>query len=65
MFDVLGHDFMTKFAKKRHNFFTAQQAASKVFDKVKSVSLWSANIRKLAKDHKGYDSAASALLYYE
>jgi hypothetical protein len=25
---------------------------------VKSVALWSANIRKLAKDHKGYGSAA-------
>jgi hypothetical protein len=26
---------------------------------VKSVALWSVNIRKLAKDHKGYGSAAS------
>ena len=33
-------------------------AVSKVFDRVKSVALWSANIRKLAKDHKGYGSAA-------
>jgi len=33
---------------------------SKVFDMVKSVALWSANIRKLAKDHKGYGSAASS-----
>ena len=31
---------------------------SKVFDRVKSVALWSANIRKLTKDHKGYGSAA-------
>jgi hypothetical protein len=31
----------------------------KVFDRVKSVALWSANIRKLAKDHKGYGSAAT------
>ena len=29
------------------------------FDRVKSVALWSANIRKLAKDHKGYGSAAT------
>jgi len=27
---------------------------------MKSVALWSANIRKLAKDHKGYGSAASS-----
>jgi hypothetical protein len=33
-------------------------AVLKVFDGVKSVALWSANIRKLAKDHKGYGSAA-------
>jgi tRNA U34 5-methylaminomethyl-2-thiouridine-forming methyltransferase MnmC len=33
-------------------------AVSKVFDRVKSVALWSTNIRKLAKDHKGYGSAA-------
>jgi hypothetical protein len=34
-------------------------AVSKVLDRVKSVALWSANIRKLEKDHKGYGSAAS------
>ena len=34
-------------------------AVSKVFDRVKSVALWSANIRKLTKDHNGYGSAAS------
>jgi hypothetical protein len=34
-------------------------AVSKVFDRVKSVALWSANIRKLTKDNKGYGSAAS------
>jgi hypothetical protein len=28
---------------------------------VKSVALWSANIRKLAKDHKSYGSAANVL----
>jgi hypothetical protein len=35
-------------------------AVSKVFDRVKSVALWSANIRKLAKDHKDYGSAATS-----
>jgi hypothetical protein len=34
-------------------------AVSQIFDRVKSVALWSANIRKLAKNHKGYGSAAS------
>jgi hypothetical protein len=35
-------------------------AVLQIFDRVtvKSVALWSANIRKLAKDHKGYGSAA-------
>ena len=33
-------------------------AVSQIFDRVKSVALWSANIRKLTKDHKGYGSAA-------
>ena len=32
---------------------------SQIFDRVKSVALWSANIRKLAKDHKGYGSNSS------
>ena len=31
---------------------------SQIFDRVKSVALWSTNIRKLAKYHKGYGSAA-------
>jgi hypothetical protein len=34
-------------------------AVLQIFDWVKSVALWSANIRKLAKDHKSYDSAAT------
>jgi hypothetical protein len=34
-------------------------AVSQIFDRVKSVALWSANIRKLAKDHKVYGSAAT------
>ena len=34
-------------------------AVSQIFDRVKSVALWSANIRKLAKHHKSYSSAAS------
>jgi predicted Na+-dependent transporter len=53
---VLAPDFMTKICKKVAQDF--HRAVSKVFDKVKSVALWSANIRKLAKDHKGYGSAA-------
>ena len=32
-------------------------AVSHIFDRVKSVALWSANIRKLAKDHKIYGVA--------
>ena len=32
-----------------------------IFDRVKSVALWSANIRKLAKDHKGYGSTANLI----
>ena len=48
---------MTKNCKKAAQDFHC--AVSKVFDRVKFVALWSANIRKLAKDHKGYDSAAN------
>jgi hypothetical protein len=48
---------MTKICKKAAQHFLC--AVSKVFDRVKSVALWSANIRKLAKDHKGYGSAAN------
>ena len=54
---VLAPDFMTKICKKAAQHFHC--AVSKVFDRVKSVALWSANIRKLAKDHKGYGSAAT------
>ena len=53
---VLAPDFMTKIYKKAAQHFHC--AVSKVFDRVKSVALWSANIRKLAKDHNGYGSAA-------
>ena len=53
---VLAPDFMTNICKKAAQDF--HRAVSKVFDRVKSVALWSANIRKLAKDHKGYGSAA-------
>ena len=56
---VLAPDFMTKICKKAAQDF--HRAVSKVFDRVKSVALWSANIRKLAKDHKGYGSAAKFL----
>ena len=51
-----GTDFMTNICKKAAQHF--HSAVSKVFDRVKSVTLWSANIRKLAKDHKGYGSTA-------
>jgi hypothetical protein len=47
---------MTQICKKAAQDF--HRAVSKVFDRVISVALWSANIRKLAKDHKGYGSAA-------
>jgi hypothetical protein len=33
-------------------------AVSQIFDRVKSVALWSANIKKMAKDHNSYGSAA-------
>jgi hypothetical protein len=54
----LAPDLMTKICKKAAQDF--HRAVSKVFDRVKSVALWSANIRKLAKDHKVYGSAAKA-----
>jgi hypothetical protein len=42
---------MTKVCKKKVQHFHC--AVSKVFDRVKSVALWSAKIRKLAKDLYG------------
>ena len=53
---VLAPDFMTKICKKASQHF--HWTVSKVFHRVKPVALWSANIGKLAKDHKGYGSAA-------
>ena len=52
---VLAPNFMTKICKK-----VAQHFHCTVSKVVKSVALWSANIRKLAKEqvHKGYGSAA-------
>jgi len=35
------------------------RTVSHIFDRVISVALWSSKIRKLAKDHKGYGSAAT------
>ena len=55
MFDRSRTPFHDKNLQKKH----FHCAVSKVFDRVKSVALWSANIRKLAKDHKGYGSAAT------
>ena len=60
---ILAHDFMTKICKKAAQLFHC--TVSKVFDRVKSVALWAANIRKLAKDYKGYGSAASQTSEYE
>ena len=37
------------------------RALSKVFDRVKSVALWSEISEKLPKNHKGYGSAATFL----
>ena len=54
---VLAPDSMANICKKAAQHF--HSAVSKVFDRVKSVALWSANIRKLAKHHKGYGSAAN------
>ena len=53
---VLAPDFMTNICKITAQHF--HRAVSKVFDRLKSVALWSANIIKLTKDHKGYGSAA-------
>ena len=39
-------------------------AASQIFDQVKFAALWSANIRKLTKNHKGYGSTASLPMVY-
>jgi hypothetical protein len=48
---------MTKVCKKATQHFHC--AVSNIFDREKSIALWSADIRKLAKDHKDYGSAAS------
>ena len=46
---------MTKICKKAAQHFHCAVLS----DRVKSVALWSANIRKLTKDHKGYGTAAT------
>ena len=56
MFDRSRTRFHDSICKKAAQHFHC--AVSKVFDKVKSVALWFGNIRKLAKDHKGYGHAA-------
>jgi hypothetical protein len=48
--------FVVKITVER--FDKIKVAVSQIFDRVKSVALWSANIRKLAKDHKSYGSTA-------
>jgi hypothetical protein len=57
MFGRSRTQFHDKNCKKAVQHFHC--AVSIVFDRVKSVALRSANIRKLAKDHKVYGSAAS------
>ena len=54
---------MTQICKKAAQRFHC--AVLKVFDRVKSVALCSANIRKLAKGHKGYGSAAKETHVYK
>jgi hypothetical protein len=54
---VLAPDFMTKIGKKAaQDFFCA---VSKVFDRVKTVALWSAKKIKIKRTIKGYGSAAT------
>jgi hypothetical protein len=60
MFDRSRTRFHDNICKKAAQDF--HRTVSKVFDRVKSVALWSANIRKLAKDHKGYGSAANLII---
>ena len=52
---VLASDFMTKICKKGGATFSLR--SFEIFDRVKS-----ANIRKLAKDHKGYGSPANTCI---
>jgi hypothetical protein len=52
MFDRSRIRFHDKNLRKSGATFSLRSFES--FDRVKSVALWSANIRKLAKDHKGY-----------
>ena len=54
---VLTKRFVVKITVERCD--KIKVAVSQIFDRVKSVALWSTNIRKLAKNHKGYGSAAS------
>ena len=61
---VLAPDFMTKIGKKAaQDFFCA---VSKVFDRVKTVALWSAKKKKIKKKRtiKGYGSAARGGLWF-
>ena len=56
MFDRSRTRFHDKNLQKAAQLFHC--TVSKVLDRVKSVALRSAYIRKLAKDHNGYGSAA-------
>ena len=55
--------FVVKITVKRCD--KIKVAVSQIFDRVKTVALWSVNVRKLAKDHKSYGSAATTdSVYY-
>jgi hypothetical protein len=58
--DIFFYDY-SNWVVLSFNFFKfILVAVSQIFDRVKCVALWSANIRKLAKDHKGCGSQLTA-----
>jgi hypothetical protein len=59
MLFTVNSDFLKKIGKKAaQDFFCA---VSKVFDRVKTVALWSAKKNEIKRTIKGYGSAASIL----
>jgi len=48
--------FVVKITFERYD--KIKVAVLQIFDRVKSVALWSTNIRKLVKDHKNYGPTA-------
>ena len=61
MFDRSRTRFHDKNLQKSGARFS--QRSFEIFDRVKSVAIWSTNIRKLAKDHKGCGSAATLMAF--